>query len=288
MKVLLINRIHHKNLNALINYKKIDFTIINTISEIDKYDLEQFNCVYSPSDPINTSLYPNIKFIFGPHFSVFPFNNLEDIKYNNSIYIQPSEWSVNIWKNNSLCNNLTIKNYCFGVDTEIFKPSNIIRNKVFIYFKNRNPKELYYIEKFLNNKNIEYKVFSYKEGYNENNYLEYLKQSKYGIWIGCHESQGFALEEALSCNVPLLVWNVKYMSQEYKCNYPNYSATSIPYWDSSCGEFFYNIHDMYNTFVIFIENINNNKYNPREYILKNLSIEVCEKEFIKLIENIKI
>ena len=143
MKVLLINRLHHKNLNALINYKKIDFTIINTISEIDKYDLEQFNCVYSPSEPINTSLYPNIKFIFGPHFSVFPFNNLEDIKYNNSIYIQPSEWSVNIWKNNPLCNNLTIKNYCFGVDTETFKPSNIIRNKVFIYFKNRNPKELY-------------------------------------------------------------------------------------------------------------------------------------------------
>ena len=25
--------------------------------------------------------------------------------------------------------------------------------------------------------------------------LEYLKQSKYGIWIGCHESQGFALKK---------------------------------------------------------------------------------------------
>ncbi len=52
------------------------------------------------------------------------------------------------------------------------------------------------------------------------------------------------------------------------------SATSIPYWDNTCGEFFYNICE----FEEKIEKIENNIYNPREFIIKNLSIKnQCNK-----------
>ena len=61
--------------------------------------------------------------------------------------------------------------------------------------------------------------------YPEEEYIKYLQESKYGIWLGAHESQGFALEEALAINVPLLVWNVKYMSQEVRSNYKDIFAT---------------------------------------------------------------
>jgi hypothetical protein len=155
---------------------------------------------------------------------------------------------------------------------------------VFIYYKRRDPQELKFIQEFLNRKGIEYIIFDYLKSYDENNYLNYLQDSKFGIIIDAHESQGFALEEALSCNVPLLIWNVKSMKQEYGSKYEDYYATSIPYWDERCGEFFYNKEELETTFDTFISKINN--YKPREYILENLSIDVCEKKFIDMLKNI--
>ena len=224
MKLILINSIHNKNLNALKNYKNIELIIINHINEINNFNLNDIDCILSPSDPLNIDAlnkFTNIKFIFGPHFSVFPDIKVEFIKRNNAVYIQPSEWSKNVWKSFYLCNNLNLEVLPFGVDTSKFKNEKELkyRDKVFIYNKRRDPNELEYLEKFLKYKNINYKIFSYDNKYDENEYLTFLKDAKYGIWLGCHESQGFALEEALSCNVPLLVWNVKTMDQEYNSNY---------------------------------------------------------------------
>jgi glycosyltransferase involved in cell wall biosynthesis len=188
-----------------------------------------------------------------------------------------------VWKDYTICNNLKIKVLPFGVETEKFteiKPINE-RNKVFIYYKNRAPQDLEFIKYFLNNKNIEYTVFSYYDRYNEDDYLNYLHDSIYGIWVDAHESQGFALEEALSCNVPLFVWNVKSMNQEYNSTYNDIPATTIPYWDERCGEFFYNNNDIEEKFNLFLSRINT--YKPREYVLENLSMEECEKKLIKLV-----
>ena len=289
MRILFIkSNIHIKNLNFILKCKKIDFTIIDRVDDFYKIDISSFDAVYSPCDPIDVSHYPNTKFIFGPHFSVFPEkNHMETIKGNkNVLYIQPSEWAKNVWLFNPLCKNITIESLPFGVDTEKFSPTKYLleRDKVFIYFKHRNPNDLQIVETFLADKNYNYRIFSYRSRYNEDEYLDYLQNSKYGIWIGGHESQGFALQEALSCNVPLLVWSVKSMNQEYGSNYNDIPATTIPYWDERCGEYFTNLNDLSLTFEKFISNINN--YNPREYILQNLSVDKCEKKLIKLIETI--
>jgi len=289
MRVLLIkSHIHNKNLNFILNCKKIDFTIINSMYDFYNMDISSFDAVYSPCHPIDVSLYPNMKFIFGPHFSVFPEKNQMDMIKNNKnvVYIQPSDWVVDLWKNNYICKDIQIRSFAFGVDTEKFFPIKPIleREKVFIYFKFRNPLDLSLIEKFLTEKNYNYRIFSYMQKYNEQEYLDYLRESKFGIWIGGHESQGFALEEALSCNVPLFVWSVSSMSQEYGSNYNDIKATSIPYWDQTCGEYFHNINDLPNSFDKFITNLEN--YKPREYVINNLSNSICEDNLIYNIENI--
>ena len=285
MKILYLNiGMHHKNQHAIMNYKNIEFISIHSIQQFQNIDLTQFDAVYSPSQPINVSLYPNTKFIFGPHFSVFPVKHQMDlIKNINSTYVQPSEWAACVWSNNVLCNNLKIKSLPFGVDTNKFNELNPIneRNDVFIYYKGRTPNDLNLIEQFLKNKNINYKIFSYINRYNENDYINYLQKSKYGIWVDAHESQGFALQESLSCNVPLLVWNIKSMNQEYGQNYDDIPATTIPYWDERCGEYFYNINELEDNFNLFLSKIES--YKPREYILNNLSFEVCEQKLIDIV-----
>ena len=137
---------------------------------------------------------------------------------------------------------------------------------------------------FLKNLNINVHVFGYTSKYKEEDYINYLHNSRFGIWLGRHESQGFALEESLSCNVPLFVWDVTSMNQEYGYNYSDIPATSIPYWDNRCGESFTNISEIQDKFQKFMDNLTS--YKPREYILENLSMDVCENKLINIIKNI--
>jgi len=287
MKILFIkSHIHRKNLHFILNCKNIDFHIINNVNEINNLNLSDYEAIYSPCDPIDVSKYQNVKFIFGPQFSVFPDDKLNIIKSPNSVYNLLSEWVVNIWSQFTICDNLKLIQLPFGVDTEKFTNIKSIqeRNNVIIYFKHRCPKDLHYVEDFFKSKNTQYQIFSYDNRYDENDYLASLQNAKYCIWIDAHESQGFALQEALSCDVPLLVWCITSMNQEYGSSYSNLTATTTPYWDNKCGELFYNINEFENVYNKFISNIEN--YRPREFILENLSIDVCEKKLINVINNI--
>ena len=272
---------HHKNLFFMNKYLEKHHTIVNSIDDAD--------IIYSPATYIDSSKYKDKFFIFGPHFSQFPnkvvnkFNNI----HKNSIYIQPSQASVDTWTIDYNFTNIPVVAIPFGVDTEKFIQTINIRDKILLYYKDRNPKELNYLEQFLQEKNIQYKLFNYKQRYDSNEYLSYLKNCKYGIWLGSHESQGFALEEALACNVPLLVWNVKLRNQEWSRRkyYTNKQLTTIistiPYWDERCGEFFYKQEDFEQTFEKFISKLNT--YKPREYIMEILNVKKCGIVFEKLI-----
>jgi len=282
MKILIIGNYHHKNkagLEMILKYLKWDYKY----GRININEVKYFDIIYSPGAPLNPIQFPNKKIIFGPHFSVFPDNKLSYINnsLNNSCYIQPSEWAVNVWKHFNADKILPIKSMCFPVDTNRFKPIDNERNNVFIYFKRRKVEELEYVKNFLNLNNISYKIFDYVKRYKETDYLSYLQKSKYGIIIDAHESQGFAIQEALSCNVPLLVWNVSNLNQEEGVNYPNLEASSIPYWDKRCGEYFYDKSEFENKYNEFISKLG--RYNPREYILDNLSVEKCSERFKELL-----
>lgn len=286
MKILIIQSYHFKNqegLEKMLDYLKYEYT------NGDEKDIKNYDIILSPNKPIDTSKYPNKKFIFGPHFSVFPNNKLYEIKNtnNNAVYLQPSEWAAYSWINKGANSLIPIKIFPFPVNTIKFKPiPKNKRTKVYIYYKRRQPNELLFIQSFLKNKNIKFEVFDYLNKYPEKKYLKYLQKAKYGIILDAHESQGFAIEEALSCNVPLLVWNVTNMSQEYNSRYDKIPASSIPYWDSRCGEFFYDKNEFETRYNLFIKNLN--KYKPREFILENLTMKKRATEFDSLIKTLKI
>jgi len=281
---------HYKNKEGLIRifkYLKMDYKF-GEISDIDS-DIDNYDVIYMPSNPIDTSKYPNKKFIFGPHFSTFPMNKMNVIKnvHKNSVYIQPSVWSKDIWEPHLKKINLPMKVFTFPVNIEKFKPEKEIeyRDRIFVYFKRRNPLELNALMMFCKKKNILPILFDYVRKYKEEEYLDCLKNAKFGIILDAHESQGFAIEEALSCNVPLLVWNVKTMNQEYKSKYRDFPCTSVPYWDERCGEIFYEENEMETAYNKFVNNLS--LYEPRKYIEENLTVEKCGKELEKLIKDIK-
>jgi glycosyltransferase involved in cell wall biosynthesis len=104
------------------------------------------------------------------------------------------------------------------------------------------------------------------------------------LTLDAHESQGFALQEAMSCNVPLLVFDINSVYDEYGTSFFNHykpldlKATSVPYWSDKCGLKTNELNDipemidqMINTYQTF---------EPRKFIIDNLSEEVCMKRIL--------
>jgi glycosyltransferase involved in cell wall biosynthesis len=82
--------------------------------------------------------------------------------------------------------------------------------------------------------------------YTEEEYIRALHSCRFVVWVGGHESQGFALQEALACGVPIVAWDVEKLGDEwnreesrlnYSVNQIEYGApaTTIPWWDERCG-----------------------------------------------------
>jgi len=283
MILIIGDEMHKKNiegLNKMLTALKMEYKFGK------KSEIENYKIIFHSSQAIDTSKYPNKRFIFGPHFSTFPNDKLNGIinKYKNSVYIQPSIWTKELWEPILKQIHLPVKVFSFPVNMEKFKPDKKLeeRDRIFIYFKRRNPNELMNLVNFCKYKNILPIVIDYVRKYEEEDYLDCLKNAKFGIILDAHESQGFAIEEALSCNVPLLVWNAKTMDQEYGSTYGAISCTSIPYWDERCGEIFYDVNELEETFNKFVSKLD--KYEPRKYIEENLSLEKCTERLKELID----
>lgn len=268
---------HHKNLQSILRGVKsrYDITIVDTISEASVVWIPSGETGLSPRN------YPDKKFILGPHFSTLPGKRVLSIDNtcNNAVYIQPSEWAVNVWKELGYTN--TPLHICpFGIDTNKFNVTHTVKDLVLVYFKYRNTQELSNICYKLQNSNIPYKILEYGT-YKESDYIQLLKRTKYMIIVGSSESQGFALQEAMSCNVPLYVWNVTRF-REYKCEKDcliiNTPITTIPYFDERCGDTF--IADTFSP-----ETFDYSKYKPREFILENLADYICMDIFINILQN---
>ena len=115
------------------------------------------------------------------------------------------------------------------------------------------------------------------------------------IWIGCCESQGFALEECLSTNVPILLLDAKSMFDETdqdtgRMYYEEWigikklEGTTASYWDDRCGIKTYDIDLILELVKEMLGNLD--KYKPREFIKDTLSSEACWKQWSSCLKNL--
>ena len=139
-----------------------------------------------------------------------------------------------------------MKELPYSVDTNAFKPSSPSLEKEYdciVYIKRRSNNLVNYTLSMLNQKGLKYKIFRYGS-YTEEDYKNSLQKAKFMLTLDAHESQGFALEEAMSSGVPLLVMDATSMYNEmdngvnatYEYLRPKkLLATSVPYWSDECG-----------------------------------------------------
>jgi hypothetical protein len=282
---------HHKNHRALTSYAGVRLHQVYAAPAAAV--LERYKYVYSPATPLDAASHPRTRFLFGPHFSVKPEEtSLARIRGPNATYVQPSEWVKRFWEAFPACDGLTVAALPFAVDVERFCPSGEKRrDRAFIYFKHRAAGELAALRAHLASAApaVDVTVFSYGS-YDEEAYLAALRECAFGVWLSGHESQGFALQEALAADVPLLVWDARCMTQEEGQSYAAWPCTSAPYWDESCGELFDRAEDLPAAFERLQEGLAvaagdgaRRRYSPRDFVMRTLSRAPCEARFLRLL-----
>lgn len=190
--------------------------------------------------------------------------------------IAPSEWVKNLYieKFNLPENKISI----WPVGIELLNTKKEIEFDCLIYFKRRTPHELKVVQDFLDSIGLTYKVLSY--GNYPNDQLEDLcSKCRFCVLINGTESQGIAVQEIMSTNTPLFVWDVTEWTdqgEDYKV-----PATSVPYWDDRCGQKFYSqdeIEDAFHKFYGIIET-----YKPREFVEENLSYKKTTEILLEIL-----
>lgn len=223
--------------------------------------------------------------VVGPNLFVLPNEISSLIDFHESLYLQPSEWAKQIWDYAGF-NACPIDVWPVGIDTEMFYPlmNSVSNRRVLIYHKQRDLGELHQILDIMEILHLPYTLIRYGE-YEEENYLKALRNASFLIWHGCHESQGIALQEALACNVPILVCDVTSLSQaENGYRFPiildDIPVTAAPYFDDNCGIKITNLSELKLSIGFMLDNLTT--FTPREYILKNLSLERQARAFVAL------
>ena len=230
----------------------------------------------------NVIVGPGIDFNWGTNY----FKSYQGEK--KIIFNALSPWNKELLDTYGANPNVTYITLPFPVDVERFQP--LQKKKQFFIYIKLTPLSMidaihhmivHYTELL---QEYECRIFTYGH-YQENDYLQYIQSAEFGIWVGRHESQGFALEEALSCNCPLFVYDITSMKDEYiDGSYPwehfpgDLPATSASYFDETCGAICRESGKLNNMFLSFLQVLP--RFTPRQFVLNHLTVT-------QFIDNIK-
>src|ERR1700754_5083948 len=160
-------------------------------------------------------------------------------KYPVKVYLQHSEWTVNIYKKyyGDRCDI-----WPTGIDTEKWQPDATEKDiDVLLYDKimigmDKTETLLKPIRNFLEGRSLKIGYIRYG-AYQPEEFLCLLKRAKSMVFMVEHESQGIACEEAMAMNVPIFAWDQgKWLDPSVtQWGEKDTPASSVPYFDDRCG-----------------------------------------------------
>ena len=132
----------------------------------------------------------------------------------------------------------------------------------------------------------EVKIYDYNTKYDEEDFLKDCQDARAALYVGFGESQGFAFQQMLSCDVAIVSFDHPFAQHESSFHpYAKYGLISNrSYWDKTCGEFFFKYETSARILAIFKYRLDKNYYQPRKFILSTLTDELCWKRYEELFQ----
>jgi hypothetical protein len=198
--------------------------------------------------------------------------------------IVPSQWCKNFYEEDAPSLRGRIAIWPAGVDTSFWQPNqqNPLSKHVLIYQKASD--ELLYqgVENLLQ----VYGWLPYRLDYGSYDYTIYRKLldiTQFAIFLSRSESQGIALAECWSMNIPTFVWNAQEpLVIQGKRAWP---VSSAPYLTANVGALWKDLTEL----EMILNNIEQELvlYKPRAWVLKNMCDQVTAQKIIDLINEIE-
>jgi glycosyltransferase involved in cell wall biosynthesis len=214
-------------------------------------------------------------------------------EYPIAKYLQHSEWTNNVYI--PYYGRINCALWPAGIETEKWKPNQEINKEIdFLVYnkinweKEKNNTELRNpILKLLSEKGLSYVEIVYGN-YKSEDYRMLLAQSKAMIFLSEHESQGFACNEAMSMDIPILAWDQGFCQDpnRFKWGQPNLKTSSVPFFNDDCGLTFKNFKEFKTQLDLFLVKKNKNQFKPRAFVLANLSLEKSGERMLQIIKEV--
>lgn len=241
-----------------------------SINSEDKVIALQWHPLVNDANPDNL--------LIGPNVCTLPIDNEFIMSKKYKKIVVPSEWVKNKYKRWIPEEKIFV--WPVGIDTDYFEDKSSTEKVIdcLIYYKRRSLEDLTYVTKLLKSHNQNFDIIEYGS-YNESSFIEKASKSRYVFLLDNCESQGIAIQELMSMNVPIFVWDVKYWSdrgEEFMVE-----ASSIPYWDERCGMYETHTDLIRQTFNLFLQKFG--FFKPRDYILENINLKKQAKEIIEML-----
>lgn len=257
-------------------------------------DLNCLNWIHDSQSAVIEAVLANLPVVVGPNVAVLPGDmpNLYTKLNPASLFLFPSEWPLAHWKAMGF-EKFDCKVWPAGVNTEKFPKvnRNCPKNRnVLVYFKNRERNIFENVCHALEYNGYQVHTFVYGD-YDEQTYRDTLRLCSFGVWITGSESQGFALLEALSTGLPIIVFDILMMSQNqygtskttakrFPARLDSVRVSSAPYFEDRCGikilkfeEFLPAIRELSEKYET---------YDPSAFVFDNFSLTKCASTLAKL------
>lgn len=248
------------------------------------------NLLWIPSRCVAATYFPRAaRILYGPHNFVFPQKEWLRLQWKDrrAAYICLSDWVRSCYQARGGAAGLPLVLCPFPVDVERFAPpATAERRGALLYCKQRRRLEIEWARVCLADAGIPVQELHYGS-YKEEDYVKALHSVQFCVWVGRAESQGFALQECLAADVPILVWSVEQMGQEiaasgratYKGVDAAVPAVTAPYWDDRCGIQIRRGADL----PAALERLRSGlgEFSPRSFVEETLSPEACLQRWRK-------
>jgi hypothetical protein len=186
-----------------------------------------------------------------------------------------------------------VSTWAVGIDTDRWRPSPASTKSVdfLIYDKVRWDYDRVHramvepIREALTRRGLSYEIIRYGN-YTPPDLLSALTRAKALLFLCEHETQGLAYQQAMSCDVPVLAWDPGVWLDPWRYRYgeSHVPATSVPFFDERCGETFLGVPDFEEALEAFMDRQRIGALSPRQYVLENLTLEICARNYVKLLE----
>ena len=136
------------------------------------------------------------------------------------------------------------------------------------------------ILRWLDQKGLSWQRLRYG-AYQHSSFRKLLGEARAMLFLCENETQGFAYQEAMASNLPVLAWDNGLWRdpQRLRFGHAPVPATSVPYFSAECGERFRGWDDFADKAELFWSRLAS--YQPRRYVERELSFEGSARLYMR-------